>query len=64
MTKLTVNTDFEKGVSSKQAIEKMKAGHKKESASGLPKIITDILNLTVCALVGGGVAWITLKFLT
>ncbi len=64
MTKLTVNTGYEKGVSSKQAIEELKAGRKQEGKSSLPKIVTDILNLSVCAVVGGGVAWFTLKFLT
>lgn len=63
MTKLTVNPEYEKGLTSKRQINALIAGKQQQQPSRLPKWLTDAFNLLVSASVGGACAWVAFKFL-
>ena len=62
MTKLNVSHDYETGLSRKEDIDALKTGGKKESPSGLPKLLTDAFNLSVSCGIGASCAWLAIKF--
>lgn len=63
MTKLSVDTHFEKGLNSKREISDLIAGKRHLEPSRLPGWLTDAFNLLLAAAVGGACAWIAFKWL-
>ena len=62
MTKLKVDSDFEKGLSRKEDIEALKAGKHKKPERRLPKMVTDGFNLLISASIGGVCAWLAVNY--